>query len=43
MQCSHLAELHAIQWKLKNLAKLKKSNPKKFASQADELLKRFKM
>jgi hypothetical protein len=25
------------------LAKLKKSNPKKFASQADELLKRFKM
>lgn len=37
----HLAELPAVQWKLQNLARLKKSNPAKFRAQADELAKRF--
>ncbi len=35
--CPHLATLPAIRWKLQNLAKLKKANPRKFAQQADEL------
>ena len=37
MKCLHLAHLLAIRWKLQNLAKLKKSNPTKFAQQAEEL------
>jgi hypothetical protein len=37
----HLAQLPAVQWKLQNLARLKKSNPAKFKAQADELVKRF--
>jgi len=37
MKCPHLAQLPAIRWKLQNLAKLKKTNSKKFAQQADEL------
>lgn len=37
MKCSHLSELPAIRWKLQNLANLKKSNPRKFSQQADEL------
>jgi len=37
----HLAQLPAVQWKLQNLSRLKKSNPSKFKSQADELNKRF--
>jgi hypothetical protein len=37
MKCSHLSQLPAIRWKLQNLAKLKKSNPRKFTQQADEL------
>jgi hypothetical protein len=41
MACPHLRELPAIQWKLQNLAKLKKSNATKFAAQSDELLARF--
>jgi hypothetical protein len=41
MRCAHLAELPAIRWKLRNLARLKKSNPRKFAQQADELRVRF--
>jgi len=41
MQCPHLQKLPAIQWKLQNLVRLKKSNPKKFAQQAEELRKRF--
>jgi len=41
MKCLHLQKLSAIQWKLQNLARLKKSNPKKFAQQADELRIRF--
>ena len=41
MQCPHLQKLPAIQWKLKNLAHLKKANPKKFERQAQELLGKF--
>jgi hypothetical protein len=41
MACPHLQELPAIQWKLQNLARLKKSNAIKFAAQANELLARF--
>ena len=41
MSCPHLQELPAIRWKLQNLAKLKKSNSRKFAQQADELRMRF--
>jgi hypothetical protein len=41
MSCRHLAELPAVQWKLRNLAKLRESNPAKFKLQADELQKRF--
>ncbi|HEY3852943.1 MAG TPA: hypothetical protein VGO67_00960 [Verrucomicrobiae bacterium] len=37
MKCSHLSQLPAIRWKLQNLAKLKKSNPRKFSQQAEEL------
>ena len=41
MPFPHLAQLPAVQWKLQNLARLKKSNPAKFKLQADELQKRF--
>jgi len=41
MQCRHLAGLPAIQWKLQNLARLKKSNPAKFQAQSDELKRCF--
>lgn len=41
MQCPHLQKLPAIQWKMRNLAKLKKANPKKFAQQAEELRARI--
>jgi len=41
MQCPHLKKLPAIQWKLQNLARLNKSNPVKFAHQAEELRTRF--
>ncbi|NBU10823.1 MAG: nucleotidyl transferase AbiEii/AbiGii toxin family protein [Proteobacteria bacterium] len=37
VKCPHLSQLPAIRWKLKNLAKLKQSNPGKFARQAEEL------
>ena len=37
MSCVHLSELPALRWKLQNLAKLKKSNPRKLQQQADEL------
>jgi len=33
--------LPAMQWKLQNLAELKKTNPRKFAQQAEELRARF--
>ncbi len=41
MKCLHLSQLPAIQWKIQNLARLKTSNPKKFAQQAEELRVRF--
>jgi hypothetical protein len=41
MRCPHLQQLSAIQWKLQNLARLKKANPKNFAQQAGELEARF--
>jgi hypothetical protein len=41
MKCPHLSQLPAIKWKLQNLAKLKKSNPGKFAQQAEELRARL--
>ncbi len=41
MKCPHLSQLPAIRWKLQNLARLKKSNPKKFAQQAEEFRVRF--
>ena len=37
----HLEQLPAIRWKLQNLAKLKKNNPKKFTEQADALAQRL--
>lgn len=37
MSCAHLSELPALRWKLQNLAKLKKSNPRKLQQQAEEL------
>jgi hypothetical protein len=33
----HLEELPGIRWKVRNLTQLAKTNPKKFAAQADEL------
>ena len=41
MRCQHLQHMSAIQWKLQNLARLKKANPKKFAQQAGELHLQF--
>lgn len=41
MKCLYLQEMPAIKWKLQNLAKLKKSNFKKFTEQAVELRKRL--
>ena len=37
----HLDQLPAIRWKLQNLEKLKKNNPKKFAEQAETLAERL--
>ena len=42
MTCSHLSKLPAIRWKLHNLAKLKKANPRKFEQQAHELREKFR-
>lgn len=39
--CQHLSALPAVQWKLQNLARLKKSNPAKFRQQTEELEKHF--
>ena len=41
MPFPHLSQLPAIQWKLQNLARLRKSNPAKFRAQAEELRQRF--
>jgi len=43
MQCRHLAELPAIQWKLQNLARLKRTHAVKFQAQADELQRCFEV
>jgi hypothetical protein len=37
MRCGHLRELPAIRWKLQNLAKLRRTSPKRYALQAAEL------
>ncbi|MBL6831000.1 MAG: nucleotidyl transferase AbiEii/AbiGii toxin family protein [Pirellulales bacterium] len=37
MNCQHLQDMPAIRWKLENLARLKRTHPKKFALQAREL------
>ena len=42
MSCPHLAAMPAIRWKLTNLERLRRTNPDKFALQADELKKRFR-
>lgn len=39
MSCRHLAELPAVQWKLRNLTRLKETNPAKFRLQAEALQK----
>ncbi len=39
--CPHLSEMPAIQWKLQNLRKLRRSNPRKFADQSKELKERL--
>lgn len=41
MPFPHLPELPAMQWKLQNLAKLRKSNPGKFQMQTHELQRQF--
>jgi hypothetical protein len=41
MSCRHLTELPAVQWKLRNLARLKETNPAKFELQKEELLRGF--
>lgn len=43
MSCPHLSELPALRWKLQNLAKLKKSNVRKFQQHAAELESRLAM
>jgi hypothetical protein len=41
MTCRHLAELPAVQWKLQNILRLKKSNAAKFQLQTDQLRHHF--
>ena len=41
MDCPHLEEMPAIRWKMENLARLQKANPKKFQLQSNELRARF--
>jgi predicted nucleotidyltransferase component of viral defense system len=43
MSCSHLRALPALKWKLRNLERLRSSNPEKFAAQANELEARFEI
>ena len=38
---AHLEHLPGVRWKLRNLAQLRKTNPKKFAEQADLLAARL--
>ena len=37
MKCPHLSQLPAIRWKLQNITKLKKDDPRKFNQQIEEL------
>ena len=37
MPFAHLQELPALKWKMQNLAKLRRTNPKKFEFQSTEL------
>lgn len=41
MRCRHLAELPAIQWKMQNLARLKRTNAAKFRDQTEALKRVF--
>jgi hypothetical protein len=41
--CPHLSEMPAIQWKLQNLRKLRRSNRQKFADQGNELKDRLEL
>jgi hypothetical protein len=41
MSCPHLPEMPALRWKLANLARLRDSNPAKFANQQSELQRRL--
>jgi len=41
MPFAHLQELPALKWKMQNLAKLRRSNPKKFELQSTELARFF--
>ena len=41
--CPHLSEMPAIQWKLQNLRKLRRSNRRKFADQGHELKDRLEL
>ena len=43
VSCPHLHEMPAIRWKIENLSRLRKSNPAKFARQADELRVRLEV
>jgi len=41
MGFSHLQQLPGLRWKLQNLSQLQRSNPKKFAAQAEILVQKF--
>lgn len=41
VSCRHLNEMPAIRWKVENLSRLSRSNPKKFAQQTTELSRRL--
>jgi hypothetical protein len=41
MPFPHLRELPALKWKLLNLEKLRRTNPKRFELQSTELARRF--
>jgi hypothetical protein len=42
LEIPHLAELPALRWKVDNIAKLARANPKKLAEQATRLERAFK-
>jgi hypothetical protein len=43
MECTHLKEMPAIQWKQENLIRLKNLNPVKFKFQSEELRRRLRV